>query len=61
MTHKEIIEYTEQLLLDDTLTGEIKLGLEEALKKLKKDRTRDNINLAIEIIKILLGIGSGFS
>lgn len=58
MTLEETIEYLEQLLNDESLPAEVKLGISEALKKLKKDRSLSTIKDVIEIIATLLGIGS---
>lgn len=58
MTLEETIEYLEQLLDDESLPAEVKLGISEALKKLKKDRSLSTIKDVIEIIAALLGIGS---
>lgn len=58
MTIEETIEYLEQLLLDDTLSPEVKFGIQQAIQKLKRDQNLETLKQVIEIIAALLGIGA---
>ena len=58
MNIKETIEYLKKLLLDESLSPEVKYGIKEAIKKLQRDQSVETLKEVIEIIAALIGIGS---
>ena len=58
MNITETIEYLKKLLLDKSLSSEVKYGIKEAIKKLQNDQSKETIIEVIKIIVEIIGIGS---